>query len=339
MRATKQYSKGILAIVVLSSMAILTAINSNAQTITTDPVGYITQPITSNGYTYVALGLTRLAVAQGVIGQIGAKSLTDLNQTFAPGTGTNYFIEITSGTAIGIMDDITNTAAGPYYTAFTNYYSMISSGDTYKVYPHWTPDTAFGPPAQSGLIGGSTVSVADNVVVLNPNTQQQTPYWYKNTGSAASQGWKVGAAVAGTNVLYIDQGLLVLHRTSTLPNWVLVGGVKLGPTISPINTNYTAAANVYAGGSTFNTSGLYTTNPLTGVNGGSTVSVADNVLVLNPNTQQQTPYWYKNTGSAASQGWKVGATAAGTTNIPLGTVLLIQRRYNATFNWTMPAPY
>ena len=323
MRATKQYSKGIVAIVMLSSMAALTAINSNAQTISTDPVGFITQHIASNGYTYVALGLTRMPVARGVIGQINtsSKNLVDLNQTFAPGTGTNYFIEFVSGSAIGIMDDITNTAAGPYYTAFTNYYSMISSGDTYKVYPHWTPDTAFGPPAQSGLIGGSTVSVADNVLVLNPNTQLQTTYWYKNTGSSASQGWKLGSAVAGTNVLYIDQGLLVLHRTTSLPTWLLAGGVKLGPTVSPCNTNYTAAANVYAGGWTFNSSGLYTTNALTGVNGGSTVSVADNVLILNPNTQLQTTYWYKNTGSSASQGWKIGSTAAGTTNIPLGTVL------------------
>jgi hypothetical protein len=339
MRATKQYSKGILAIVVLSSMAILTAINSNAQTITTDPVGYITLPITSNGYTYVALGMTRLAVARGVIGQIGANSLTDLNQTFAPGTGTNYFIEITSGSAIGIMDDITNTAAGPYYTAFTNYYSMISSGATYKVYPHWTPDTALGTPAQSGLIGGSTVSVADNVIVFNPNTQGSATYWYKNTGSSASQGWKFGAAAAGTNVLYLDQGLVIQHRTNTLPTLLLVGGVKLGPTISPCNTNYTYAANVYAGGWTFDNSGLYTTNALTGVNGGSTVSVADNVMIFNPNTQGSATYWYKNTGSAASQGWKLGAGAAGTTNIPYGTVLVIKRRYNATFNWTMPVPY
>jgi hypothetical protein len=320
-------------------MATFVAINTNADPVVTDPVGYITQPITSNGYTYVALGLTRLPVARGVIGVKGAKSLTDLNQTFAPGTGTNYFIEITSGTAIGIMDDITNTVAGPYYTSATNYYSMISSGNTYKVYPHWTLDTSFGPPAQSGLNGGSSVGASDNVIIFNPITQTPASYWYKNTGGASTQGWKLGSAAAGTNVLYLDQGLVIQHKTNSLPTWLLVGGVKLGPTLSPCNTNYTYAANVYAAAYTFDSAHLYTTNTATGINGGSSVGASDNVIIFNRTTQSPASYWYKNTGGASTQGWKLGSAAAGTNSIPYGTVLVVQRKYNATFNWMMPAPY
>jgi len=356
MRVMKRYTKGILAIVMLSCMATFTAVNSNATTVATDPGGYITQSIAGSAagnFTYVSLGMTQFPVWRGAITSIGANTLTDSNALWATGQYTNttfgsgYYIEITSAATtggvndvVGLTDDITNSASGGVlYTAYNNYYSNLAVGDTYKIYPHWTLDTAFGPPAQSGLAGAGTSAAADDVFVFNPSTQQTAEYWYKNTGSSASQGWKTSTSVAGPTVLYNDQGIIIQRNVASPTSWKLVGAVKLGPTLQPGVYLYNYVGNVYAAGFTLDSMVLYTTNTATGVAGGGTSSAADDVFVFNSSTQQTAEYWYKNTGSSASQGWKTGTSAAGSTAIPLGTVLVIERNLNASFNWTQPAPY
>jgi hypothetical protein len=348
MRATKHplgYRRGTILIAVLLCMATFVSVNNaTAADVVTDPVGYITQNVVGGGkYTYVSLGMTRLPAARGVIGQINTNqgNLVDLNQTFAPAAGTNYFIEITSGSAIGQMDDITNTVAGPYYTAGTNYYSMISSGDTYKVYPHWTFDTGFGPPSQCGLNGSNTQANADNVYVFNPVTQLFSTYWYKTIST--TPGWKnatAGNAPAGSTVLYIDQGIVILRKVASTDPYKLVGGVKLGPTVQPGTNGLNYAGDPYAGGNTLDGLQLYTGNRLTGVNGSNTQANADNVYVFDSSSQLFSTYWYKTIST--TPGWKnatAGNAPAGTNYMGLGTVLVIQRKIAPSFYWTMPAAY
>jgi uncharacterized protein (TIGR02597 family) len=260
-------------------------------------------------------------------------------QFIGPGGATQYFIEITSGPFAGLIDDITTNDAASVTTASDDS-AEIAATDTYKIYPHWTLNTAFGPPTQSGLPGGTTATTADNLLVWNPATQQNITYYWRTAGTP---GWRSGASLTvdvGTNVLYIDEGIVIQHKTGTTVPVLLVGGVKLGPTIIPmVASGLTFAGNVYASSFSLNQSSLFTTNDATGVHGGTTATAADNLLIWNAATQQTTTYYWR---TAGTPGWRSGASLTvdvGTNQLALGSIIQVQRKLATPFNWVAPAPY
>jgi hypothetical protein len=146
---------------------------------------------------------------------------------------------------------------------------------------------------------------------------------------------------AGTNVLYIDQGIVIKRKLPSDVSFPLVGGVKLGPTItSAVATGYTYAGMVYASSYTLSNAFLYTGDPTTGVMGSNTQANADNVIVWNPATQTASNYWYRATASS-NYGWRatISTIDVGTNQLPFGAVLRVNRKLPIPFNWVMPAPY
>jgi uncharacterized protein (TIGR02597 family) len=342
----------VATIITISLITAIASYQAAATDVFTDPVGFITLNVISNGYNFCSLSMTRLPVQLGAIGAVSGHQLAISNSTlvanqYVPSTGTNFFIEITSGPTAGLMDDIVSNDTANVYTA-TDDSLNIAAGVTFKIYPHWTPDTAFGPPSQSGLNGAATQSAADNVLVWNPfaSPQANVTYYWRTAGTP---GWRTvsqGLTVpAGTNVLYIDQGFAILRRPGApSTNFLVVGGVKLGPTASVIVSNgYTYAANVYPASITMDETGLFTTNSATGLLGAATQAAADNVLVWNPYASPQanvTYYWR----TAGTPGWRTvsqGLTVpAGTNVISLGSMLKVLRRAgNPMFTWVAPQPF
>jgi uncharacterized protein (TIGR02597 family) len=362
MKTQAGYYKGILAIVMLVGMATLTAINTNAQTITTDPVGYIT--LTAQGtdapgggnphYVYLGLGMTQLPVNRGLAITNGANTLTVSNAltagqyNFTADAHPAYFIEVTSGPLAGLLDDIVSNSTTAVFTS-DDLSSFVTSNNpsgqvTYKIYPHWTLGTVFGPQNQVGLLGASTAGAADNVFVWNPNTQGNATYYFKTSGGGGT-GWRstASATINQSNaVLYVDQGIVIGRKTTGNLPIQLVGGVKLGQTISPIVGNgYTFAGNVYPAGFSLGASGLYTTNSATGLVGASTAGAADNVLIWNPSTQGNATYYFKTAGGGGT-GWRSTASAtvdASTNQIVLGSIAVIQRKVASPFNWFIQQPF
>jgi uncharacterized protein (TIGR02597 family) len=355
--STKRKTCATIVAVAMLTLAV-SVTTSQAQTnVYTDPVGFITltangtdSPPLANPYaSFIALGMTQLPVSRGNATAASANkvavnaSLTAgqfSEATLGAGTTPAYFIELTSGTYAGLLDDITSNDTANVYTAddLTTY---LGGGTTYKIYPHWTIGTVFGPQDQAGLAGGS-VSSAENIQVWNPNTQGYTVYYYKTTGAIGGTGWRGSSpSVNVTNQqLYIDQGLLVIRKTTGLVNVQLVGGVKLGTTISPVVSGATFIGNVYPAGQPLGSSTLYTGNPATGLTGGS-VSSADNIQIWNPLTQGYTVYYYKTTGAIGGTGWRGSSPSvdASTNTIPLGAPALLVRKTGGAFSWFAPQPF
>ena len=98
-------------------------------------------------------------------------------------------------------------------------------------------------------------------------------------------------------------------------------------------TGYTLLGNVYAAGMTFGSSGLWTTDPNTGLAGGTSLT-ADQVLMWN-GTGYRT--FYYQTSGLGGTGWKEFGVSgdASTTAIPINTALFIKRS-GAPFNWFAP---
>jgi len=319
--------------------------------VVTDPVGFITLTAVGSGYSYVSLGLTQPVASRGLVSGVSGTQIT-VSDTLTNGqfsqiitnshTNAVAFIEVTSGTYTGHMADIVSNNTTSVFVDDGSFASLVASGQTYKIYPHWTLNTAFGPPSQSGLWGSNSVGNADNVIVWDPSLQQSTIYWYRSTG--ASPGWRDANSPAldrGIDVLYMEHGILIQRKVAGDAQAKLVGAVKLGPTFNPAVANgYTYLGMPYASNYTLSNSLLYTGDKLTGVWGSNSSANADNVIIWDSALQQSTIYWYRSTG--ASPGWRDANSPAidrGTNQLPFGAVMLLQRRINTNMNYAMPVPY
>jgi uncharacterized protein (TIGR02597 family) len=316
----------------------------------TDPVGFIT--LTAEGtagpgspaYSFLGLGMTQIVANRGAISAIAGKDITvnntlTVNQFATGAEGAAYYIEILDGAHPGLTDDVVSNSATDVFTA-TDDSAAIAGAATYKIYPHWTLSSVFGAADQAGL-----VPLTDLILVQNPLTQSFSTYFYANTSkSFPTAGWKQsgqGNTDFGSAPLYGDQGLLVNKSTSTNLNVMLVGAVKIGPTLIPISPLNNFAANVYATGSiTLSNSGLYTD----GNSSDSLVALTDLVLIHNDAAGTFNTYFYANASkSFPTAGWKQsgqGNTDFGNATIPIGAQILIQLASGHNgFNWKAPAPY
>jgi len=342
------------------TVGLITAIASYQATATdvfTDPVGFIT--VTAEGtsghagssaLSFWGLGMAQLPVVKGIINSVSGQQLTDLAGNWANnqynGANGAYEIEITSGPSAGLVDSISNSAApGTIYTSF-NDSSMISSGQTYLIRPSWTLNALFGSADSAGLFGSSGPTLADNINVWNPAVQGSVTYYYKTNSNQGGSGWRTAAnnsVNVGTNALFIDQGLTILRRVSNSTNVLLVGAVKLGQTLSPIvGSGLTFAGNPYPASFTLGGSGLYTTNDATGLHGASGPTIADNVNIWNPAVQGSVTYYFKTNSNQGGSGWRTAANNSvdvSSSNINLGTMIIIQRRVATPFNWFMQQPF
>jgi len=264
---------------------------ASATDVFTDPVGFITLNSVGSGLSYVSLGMTQIPALRGIVSAVSGQQLTlnstlTANQYIGPGGATQFFVEITSGPNAGLTDDIISNSTTAIFTASDDS-ALVSATQTFKIYPHWTLDTAFGPPSNSGLNGSNTLANADNLLVWNPLTQSSAQYWYRTT--SATPGWRDANSTSinrGTNILYVTDGIVVQRNIAGTASTKLVGAVKLGPTFVPgVGSGLTFVGMVYASGYTLSNSLLHTGNLATGVNGSNTLANADNVLVWDPIAQ------------------------------------------------------
>jgi len=184
-------------------------------------------------------------------------------------------------------------------------------------------------------------------------------YWYK-TNTLFGVGWRgpQGQSVtAGTNILYLDQGLFIARRAAPSTNVQVVGAVKyadantalVGQTIIPIiqsgvivgQPSVTIASYPYASSFTMANLNLYTGSSSTGVQPGYSAGSADNVEIWNPTSQGFAVYWYK-TNTLFGVGWRGPqgqSINAGTNVLSLGSALFVLRRNASPFNWFVPQPF
>jgi len=182
----------------------------------TDPVGFITLTVqgsnglsTAGAKSFQGLGMTQLPTNRGTIASVATNGITDTSATWANNDYTNglFFIEITSGGNAGLIDDVT-AASGDTKTVYTasNDSGQIAAGQTYKIYPHWTLGTVFGPNGEAGLKKGSS-STADQILVFNPLAQTFTTYFF-SSGGASGTGWRSSGTIDRQNTkLFLDQVL------------------------------------------------------------------------------------------------------------------------------------
>ncbi len=367
---TANYARGLRFLPIVAFITTVGFLSANAQSVYTSPVGFITQTAVGGGVAFWGLPMTQLPVQVGNVGTIISNEMTDTSGSWTggqfnvTGQGAPCEIEFLSPTGsttnyqyAGLIDEVVATVApNIVYTSDQNDGSLIAAGYRYQIRPSWTCNTLFGTSNQAGLQGGTGSANADDIEVWNPNTQTYaTTYYYKTNSGGGGVGWRTTASStvnAGTNVLYLDQGVLINRRGSTNVNVQLVGAVKyadvneasVGQTIVPVvQSGVSIVGYVYSSSFTMGSVNLYNGSTLTGLQGGTGSANADDVELWNPVSQTfATTYYYKTNAGGGGVGWRTTASStvdASTNVIPLGTSLLINRRNANPFNWTPSQPF
>lgn len=222
--------------------ACLLPLAGNAEDSATVPEGFIKVPIQAspNGSAY---SLTHFFAPlhrassmtgrnAGSLGAVGSNTLSDSSAGWATGAlataGAPYFANITSGTAMGSMFQITaNTDTQLTLNTLGQTLPALGAvaGDTYEIVPGHTLLGIAGTPA-SGVIGGTAAqfnaSQTDKILVNDANGT--TRFYYFDT--AASQWRTVGSGVNQSNLVIPPKAGLVYYRISTAPlSYVFYGAV------------------------------------------------------------------------------------------------------------------
>ncbi len=348
--------------VLCASTALLSASFTEANVVT-DPVGFVNTTIngtngaSSSALTFVGLSTTQPVAFQSTISTYngGTKMLIPTSGTFTVdqfnGASGAHFVEITSGTAAGLLSDITATSTSSITTA-DDLSAQLAGGESFRIRKHWTLLSVFGPNANTSnqvILGPGSASTADEVLAYDPLTQQYTTYYYKVGGVFGGDGWRSTsgpnplATDVSNTVLRITDGLIVRRKLFAAVSLTLPGAVKLGATQRAVVPGLNIAGDLYASGTTLANSGLYDpAHPATSLQGGS-ASTADQVLIYDG--AQYITYYYKVGGVFGGDGWRstsgpnpLGTDVSGTP-LPAGHAIIIKRLANLAFVWTSPQPF
>lgn len=333
--------------VIVLGAALFAASPLAAQTnsVTTDPVGYITVPIVGTGgstpaaYTFLGLSMIREASYQGALTGVGAFTLIDTNASWVEDqfndTNGTFTVELAAGTYEGYQTTISNTVSATKTLEIVDDFSSIAAPtNSYRIYKDWTLASVFGVSNSSGLAGG-TATTADQILIRNDAGYD---IYYYQTSGIGGVGWrKSGTPLIDRKdtPLFIEQGLLIKRLASPSTNLTIIGAVKVTPTVIPAELGYNFIANVYPVDMTLASSQLYTGNPTNGVNGGSSTS-ADQVQIRNG---ALTDLYYYQTQGIGGIGWrKVGSPLvdASTNLIPGGICFVVKRSLDLPFMWKAP---
>lgn len=306
---------------------------SAAETAYTTPVGYTTQTLAANTFNNVGLNVNTPTLAAGVLTGVSGAVLSDsaVNFTTVLPAGKTCVLEITSGTAIGTVQDFV-TWSGSDITlpaAVTG----IAVGDKYSVRVAPTVQDIF---PVGFLAGGLGASNADKVWVPT-GAGTYTKYWYKTN---APIGWHTtttglndtGLVSGDIPLLYID-GILVEKKT-VAKDLVISGEVKKTGSNALIIPGFNLVGISPPVGLTLFTSGLQGD-----IAGGLGASNSDIVWVP-VGGGAYVKYWYK---TNAPIGWHTTTTGLNDTGLVavdpvLPPAIKIQRKGVSSKVITMDVP-
>ena len=163
-----------------ASVLVAVAFGSTAhsQTVTTDPVGFVSVTVPANSDAILAVPLNRAAEFKGVISSISGSVIT---VTGTPGWAVNQFVyngttitktyavQFASGVKEGMISKVTANTANTItvtLSAGDDFSGVVTgaSGDQVDVMPYWTPSSLFtaAPPSATELFGFDTSGLGVN---------------------------------------------------------------------------------------------------------------------------------------------------------------------------------
>ena len=312
------------------ALSITFAITSHAQSVSSTPVGYVTQTInagtgTARLFTTFSLPLYSpsasavvTSVSDNVVTSNGA-NFGDLSQAASP-----YSLKVVSGTLSGKYFPIeTNTSTS---VTVTGDLSGLVADDNYEIVEVDTLSSLFGTPSDGVIIGG-TKSEADIIWVLT-SAGTWSNYYYNSSSNAWVRDAR-GNPNSDNLALQPDSGILVQRLSNTSSSFVVTGTVPSIQNVASINA---AGFSVWA-----QTFPVDVTLLATGIHNAAEFNSNDLVYIMTAAGTWAT-YSYDGTN------WRKNARGnpiADTENVASGTAVLVSKATSASSesNVTTSLPY
>jgi hypothetical protein len=322
----------------------------------TVPLGAI-RPTFAAGNRFSGMSLVNPAVARGSIASHSSAAITLSYAGRSIGaaltTGTDYFVELTgpvSGTYVGARlevdvaatklsdnNTITVLPGSPRSTLSTLPASSGLAGHTLVVRPHVTLGQILGTKNNPLMQGATVVASADQVQLLNPQSQAfETYYFLRNSTGSVAQWTKIGGGSANQDALPIPPGvgMVVVRNTASAVTLDWLGEVRTNRSAQPL----VAGNNLVSQPVPIDSSPVQ--RALTFANGatGSTVTTqADNLQTLVGGVIQ-TYYLLRNASGSVEQWTRIGSGTTNQNNAVLFTAdgAVVVKKFSADPNYYVP---
>ena len=239
----------------LSCSFLFTCSSLFSESVSTDPVGYVTWTInpgsgTSRAFTSLALPLYQPSqsvdgVASGVINSVTSNAITVLNAGWSPSQFSNssspFCLRITSGSAEGRTlliststdntdDTVTIDLVASNITDLINL--NIVANDKFEIIECDTLGSLFGNPSENGIIGAESFSEADNMYLSSNGSWSR--FYYNNSLGRWTK-LTLGSPDATNQPVLPDDGILYSRLAPISTDLVLSGTVPDTPRQLTIN--------------------------------------------------------------------------------------------------------
>lgn len=216
----------------------------NAQSVTTDPVGYVTFAVNANSDQRLGVPMQRPSVFAG--------AATSISQQVVQASGIEslseaHFLLVTSGDAEGQWEEIVSSSSGEVTLAAS--IANFSVGDSFTIRPFWTLDTLFPDggaiPASSDPFNPSGLVLLNNPNAVGTNLSLASFYFY-NDGTVGDPGWFNANtfAPAGNVVLSPEVSFAIRNRTGATSDLVIAGDVPMSNTLAVVSRSAGRQDNV-----------------------------------------------------------------------------------------------
>jgi uncharacterized protein (TIGR02597 family) len=341
-------------IALLSGAALLTS-SAFAQTVATNPVGYITTSAANGVDAKFGISMEQAALLAANVDSVLAGVLT-LSVDPSAATDGNY-VQFTSGALLGQWFQVSSSDA----TSITVVEDLASLGalasDQVKVVPFWTLSTLFGAtfPNSANVFDADAQVLLNDVTTTGINLAPNRNYAYHDgTGGLLGTGWfDANAPFGGSadDVIIAPNSFITIRNQSGAAYELVVAGavpadvLNLGVVADGSLGNDNLVYNPYPAAIQLSTSALETVV----ANSPNIFAPGDQVIVygtptgLNPAPSLNYAY-HDGTGGLIGAGWfDANAPFSGSQNtvtIPAGGAFLIRKAAgSASGNWVATIPY
>jgi uncharacterized protein (TIGR02597 family) len=225
-----------------------------AQSVSTDPVGFVTIPTLSNSDTIFSTPLARPEVFRGLVGAVSSSTVTASGTpgwtvgafVYAAGTQSNtYYLRFRTGAKAGCFYTITaNTAAGLTLDLAGDLLTGAAAGDEFAIVPYWTLGTVFPAGAAGTAFEASLSALAQKTQILTfPQNQTGINLGANAIFYFANGAWRKSGATATlsfNDTLLVPDTFVAVRNKNFTGSVNVMGGVMTGAQTAPVNS-YPAA--------------------------------------------------------------------------------------------------
>jgi hypothetical protein len=334
-------------LVVLFGAALSASSHLAAESVSTNPVGYVTLTVKGSpdgvqtAFTPLAISVEKPVQASGTLSEdptsaiatnAGASYTADeFAGTDASGNATHYL----QFTADGLIVDIVGNTATTI-TVDNDLTGLASAGDAYVVKKYCTIADVFGAANEAGLSAGANSGSSDLVYIMSSDGAGSFATYYPQDDPTDSffggDGWRVvgdNATDQSDVVIGPDDGIIVARGVAGDIDIVVSGSVNVVDHQRGLPTGFSLVSYPYPVDVTLDDSNIYTAS--NGYVSGANSGASDLVYVLNSDGVYTTYYRQDDPTDSffGGDGWRVvgdNATDKGAVVIPAGSSIIIQHR-------------